>query len=270
MIPFALLQTIGRSLLAHPWIYAKTMPTEPHWYTLRRDWTEDAAFVTAVEAIRTYGYPERYKQSQYTRLNINGMKYWTMGAPVPATILINRAALDVRPAPYDPIAPHYDTAFADSASVAETEAVMDLVGDVTQSHVLDIGCGTGTVLDFLRPQAYTGIDPSQAMLTELARKHPTAATSVIRTPLEEFVGTAYDVALCLFGAANYIPAEVVSQIPLLIRPGGRYLVMFFAPGYVPVTYARTGHVVSHYDGVHATLPGHVTTLGHFVVVQGVI
>lgn len=270
MIPFALLQTIGQHLFAHAWIYAKTMPTAPHWYTLRKTWTDDAAFVAVVEAIRTYGYPERYKQSQYIRLNINGMKYWTMGAPVPATILINRAVLDPQPSPYDPIAPLYDAAFADPESQAETQAVMALLGDVSQAHVLDIGCGTGTVLDYLAPKAYTGIDPSHAMLAALIRKHPQAAPHVLAAKLEEFVGGGYDLVVCLFGAANYIASEAVASIPLLVRPGGRYIVMFFAPAYQPLTYVRTGIVVPHAAGVHASLPGTISTLGQFVIVEGTV
>ena len=44
-------------------------------------------------------------------------------------------------------------------------------------HVLDIGCGTGRVLDLglVAPERYAGVDSSQAMLNLLVRKHPKAA-----------------------------------------------------------------------------------------------
>ena len=44
-------------------------------------------------------------------------------------------------------------------------------------HVLDIGCGTGRVLDLVivAPERYAGVDSSQAMLNLLLRKHPKAA-----------------------------------------------------------------------------------------------
>ena len=40
--------------------------------------------------------------------------------------------------------------------------------------VLDVGCGTGRVLDLglARPERYAGVDPSGAMLNHLVRKHP--------------------------------------------------------------------------------------------------
>jgi hypothetical protein len=46
-----------------------------------------------VEKIRRYGYEEIYEGRSYTMLNIDDMKYWTMGAPVAETILINRKEL---------------------------------------------------------------------------------------------------------------------------------------------------------------------------------
>ena len=40
--------------------------------------------------------------------------------------------------------------------------------------VLDVGCGTGRVLDLgvTTPDRYAGVDPSQPMLNQLVRKHP--------------------------------------------------------------------------------------------------
>ena len=40
--------------------------------------------------------------------------------------------------------------------------------------ILDIGCGTGRVLDLglTEPERYAGVDPSTPMLNQLVRKHP--------------------------------------------------------------------------------------------------
>jgi|GEM_PF-626228 len=84
-------EKIKRILLSKRWIYAKTMPDHPHWYTLRKEWEKDEEFVYVVNAIRQYGYTEKFYNKNYTRLDIEDMKYWTMGAPVDETILINRA-----------------------------------------------------------------------------------------------------------------------------------------------------------------------------------
>jgi hypothetical protein len=93
MIPPADLERVQDLLLAQQWIFARTMPDNPHWYTLRKNWERDADFGWTVETIRRYGYEEVYEGRSYTMLNIDGMTYWTMGAPTPETILINRKYL---------------------------------------------------------------------------------------------------------------------------------------------------------------------------------
>jgi hypothetical protein len=93
MIPPADLQRVRNLLSAQQWIFAKTMPDNPHWYTLRKHWQRDEDFAWTVETIRRCGYEEIYEGRSYTVLNIDDMKYWTMGAPVEETILINRKHL---------------------------------------------------------------------------------------------------------------------------------------------------------------------------------
>jgi hypothetical protein len=93
MIPPTDLQRIRNLLSAQQWIFARTMPDNPHWYTLRRRWERDEDFAWTVETIRRYGYEENYEGRSYTVFNIDYMKYWTMGAPVEETILINRKHL---------------------------------------------------------------------------------------------------------------------------------------------------------------------------------
>lgn len=268
--PPEVMRRAGELLLSHDYRFAKTMPENPHWYTLRKTWDNDDEFVEIVELIRRYGYTELYHGRPYTMLNLNGMKYWTMGAPIPATILINRKHLtpDDVPAFYDPIAPTYDTAFSDQDSEAENRAVMDLIGGISGQRVLDIGCGTGLLLDYLDPGSYTGIDPSHAMLNVLREKHPWYAGDVLPAKLEEFAGADYDLAVCLFGSVAYIDPAFVAAIPRLVRPGGRYVVMFLEDGYTPVTYERTGHAAPYRDGVFVDLPGTRTPLNHFVIVDG--
>ncbi len=83
---------IAKELISeHRWIFAKTMPENPHEYTLRNTWKDDQDFVDLVKLIREEGIKEKYKKSYYTVLYINDHKYWTMGAPLDVTILINRA-----------------------------------------------------------------------------------------------------------------------------------------------------------------------------------
>ncbi len=261
-------RSVGLSLLSQTWVFAKTMPTNPHWYTVRKSWADDGAFVRAVEAIREHGYRVKYGRSYYTVFDLNGMMYWTMGAPLPSTRLINRKQL--RPAsPYDAIAPLYDEAFSDQESRADTETVMALLGDVSNQRVLDIGCGTGVFLDHHRPGGYVGIDPSAGMLQRLTEKHPSRLHDVIQCPLESYVGAEFDLVVSLFGPASYADARAVASIPTFLKPGGRYLAMFYRPGYVPVTYERTHVQPLSHDTGNECLAGDRHEFGNFVVVTGV-
>ena len=84
------LERVAHDLAAAHWIFANTMPENPHEYTLRREWTSDADFVRAVLFIREHGYRNLFEGHWYTQLDVDEHTYWTMGAPVEETILINR------------------------------------------------------------------------------------------------------------------------------------------------------------------------------------
>ena len=71
------------------WRFAKTMPKIPHWYTLRKN-ADNREFDNAVQFIRAFGYDDWYWGKKYKAINVKGFKYWTMGAPIKKTILINR------------------------------------------------------------------------------------------------------------------------------------------------------------------------------------
>ena len=74
------------------WREAKTGP--PHSYTVRA-WDERSGpFENVVRLIRSAGHIELFFGVEYTYLSFQGLKYWTMGAPLEDTIIINRAAVD--------------------------------------------------------------------------------------------------------------------------------------------------------------------------------
>jgi len=71
------------------WTFAKTMPKWPHEY-LVRDRVDEVLFVRLVEHIRERGRPGRFYSRELTYLHDGGLVYWTMGAPVEKTTIINR------------------------------------------------------------------------------------------------------------------------------------------------------------------------------------
>ena len=71
--------------------YAKSMPRFPHHYTLRETWHNDPLFDAVVQFIRDHGVRRKFYSREYIYYDFDGHTYWTMGDPVPETILINRA-----------------------------------------------------------------------------------------------------------------------------------------------------------------------------------
>ncbi len=71
------------------WTFAKTMPEWPHEYIVRERVDEDF-FVRLVRHIREHGYGGKFYQKSITYYDDRGMTYWTMGAPLDETIIVNR------------------------------------------------------------------------------------------------------------------------------------------------------------------------------------
>jgi hypothetical protein len=81
---------------AHTWKFAKTMPFSPHSYVVKENGRDPREFERFVVTIRRHGYRTRYGKSYYTVLDHptedgTVSKFWTMGAPLNRTIIINRA-----------------------------------------------------------------------------------------------------------------------------------------------------------------------------------
>lgn len=78
------------------WTFAKTMPFAPHEYIVRDKCplTEDE-FVFFVNMQRQLGVKERWGKYNNSYLYIDDYKYWTMGASIEETKVINRAKVNV-------------------------------------------------------------------------------------------------------------------------------------------------------------------------------
>ena len=173
------------------WTYAKTYAkTAPHSYVVRgrAAGMSDADYVRAGRVIHTFGQPAKFYDRTEIYLEARGVKWWTMDADVRETDLINQAPIDRRygvqnapftesvfASPYDELASSWDAEHPTSETLRARleDAFAALTGKYPPS-VLDVGCGTGRVLNLglARPERYAGIDPSRAMLNHLVRKHP--------------------------------------------------------------------------------------------------
>jgi hypothetical protein len=73
------------------WTFAKTMQDWPHEYIIR-DRVDEKLFEEIVSHIRTNGYIGSFYKMAITYFNEDGFVYWTMGAPLNETTIINRCA----------------------------------------------------------------------------------------------------------------------------------------------------------------------------------
>jgi SAM-dependent methyltransferase len=246
----------GRLLESQRWIFAKTMArTNPHHYTLKDQWNADADFDSAVAFILDNGYSRTFGNRIYTYLNINENFYWAMSEPGVATLINRKRRSEAHP--YDCIASRYDALYSDPESVGQNFEVFEMLGDISGRSILDVGCGTGLLLQYDRVgHNYVGIDPSREMIQALRQKYP--GRRALNTSLADFVGGRYDLVACLFGSANYLSDEELRRIPGLLNPGGSLFVMFGASGYAP-------RIASMIDN-SAYVPGsRVSTFDNFAI-----
>jgi hypothetical protein len=71
------------------WTFAKTMPEWPHEYIVRER-VDRVLFEALVRHIRQHGFNGRFYERFLTYFAEDGLLYWTMGAPIEETTIINR------------------------------------------------------------------------------------------------------------------------------------------------------------------------------------
>ncbi len=72
------------------WTFAKTYAaTWPHHYIVRER-VDEKLFIQMVEHIRAFGYGGRFYKMKLIYFEEDGYVYWTMGAPIEETTIINR------------------------------------------------------------------------------------------------------------------------------------------------------------------------------------
>lgn len=83
-------EAVAEALMSARWVFAKTMPHNPHEWTQVQDWRGSVSFDKAVTFIREHGYPLRHGTAVYRCLDVGPHRYWTM-SPAPFARIINRA-----------------------------------------------------------------------------------------------------------------------------------------------------------------------------------
>ncbi len=178
------------------WTFAKTYAeSAPHHYVVqdRTPGVTHDDMVRAARVIHTFGSPGKYYSlTKIYLVSPDGRyRWWTEDRHFTDATLVNRATTErcygIQNAPttvsgiatpYDEVATTWDVEHP--VSSGEADHVKDLLAGARGKyppHVLDLGCGTGRVLDLglVAPDRYAGVDSSQGMLNMLIRKHPKVA-----------------------------------------------------------------------------------------------
>ncbi|MET3130482.1 ubiquinone/menaquinone biosynthesis C-methylase UbiE [Oxalobacteraceae bacterium GrIS 1.11] len=131
---------------------------------------------------------------------------------------------------YDKLAKDYDSdrfgnSYGRYIDRMEREIVSAWLAPIAPEAVLDIGCGTGRMLDF----AMSGVDASPEMLKQAAQKFPDRRLRMASLPaldVDVDLGTAFQGATC-FHVFMHLDKECIAQslqsIARVVEPGGIFI-----------------------------------------------
>lgn len=87
--PILFSDDLRRFIGAERWKFAATLPDWPHEY-LVRDRVDRRLFERVVRHIHSNGYEGRFYEREIRYYEEEALVYWTIGAPVEQTVIINR------------------------------------------------------------------------------------------------------------------------------------------------------------------------------------
>jgi ArsR family transcriptional regulator len=148
------------------------------------------------------------------------------------------------------VAPRWDTLRSLHASEEAVEAaILEALGPKPIRSLLDLGTGTGRMLQLLGPRAerIVGLDASHAMLSVARANLERAGLTGIELRQGDIyapplVRESFDLVI-IHQVLHYLddPARALTQAARLLSPGGRLLVVDFAPHGLEFLREREGH-----------------------------
>jgi SAM-dependent methyltransferase len=133
---------------------------------------------------------------------------------------------------YEDIAPYYDEAMTD---YSWCEAFLSRLLPGRCNTLLELGCGTGRILEMVHPHAnvIAGIDISPAMLEFAADRVPQARLHCM--DMSSFdLPLRFDVILCLFDTMNHLQSisawhSCIQNVSRHLQPGGMFIMDMNTP-----------------------------------------
>ncbi|MDI9256338.1 class I SAM-dependent methyltransferase [Flavobacterium sedimenticola] len=145
----------------------------------------------------------------------------------------------------------YDNLFQDEDSKMENAKLSEMIGQL-EGSVLDVGCGTGLLLELKDIEDYTGIDASPLMVQKLIEKFPNRKHQVMicKAEILSKSGRKYDNVIALF-SASYIQSP--KAFFDLWNGKGKMFLMFYKEYYFPFTHERLSMFVPYKNRTMAEL-----------------
>lgn len=136
---------------------------------------------------------------------------------------------------YDKIAREYEEIFNSKSFQLENDEVANMLRPYIKGRVLDIGCGTGLLMDMLGDiPEYTGVDESEGMIKVFKEKYPKA--NLIQKKFGEVELGKFDSIISLFGSVSYLTEEEILKISEHQSEGCFIFIMGYADEYEPITH----------------------------------
>jgi malonyl-CoA O-methyltransferase len=139
-------------------------------------------------------------------------------------------------------APHYDTQVSPVLAL-EARVLSDLLPPIASRCFVDVACGTGRWMAFLRQRGATvfGVDLCPEMLAEARVKQQLRGRSILADAANlPFRTGVADVTLCSF-AAGYLAHlhRTVFEMARVTKPGGRVIISDLHPAGVAAGWKRS-------------------------------
>ncbi len=239
------LEEIARLLKLEKWQWAKTMRGIPHEYIDRWKWMKmtDEEFINIFNAQRETGVHERWGTYNFPYLYVDGYKYWTMGAPLEETYILNRQK----------VFGEFDQLENPAIEVFPAELLkrsMNKIPEKLGGRVIEIGPGGGNLIKTGAIDAgnYVGYEPSQ----KNAQACKEFGFTVENKSFEEGYNKWKDVDglfVALGGSINYVMKQYVE----LLADKTHFLV-FYREGYVPTELSTMHHFLWTEEELKRTFP----------------
>lgn len=162
---------------------------------------------------------------------------------------------------YDKEAAEYDKNYSSPVCLAEDKIIASLTAPYIKGRVLDIGCGTGSLLNYFSPQEYYGLDISEKMIEKARAKYPKIIFSVGDMHNMPYSAKNFDTIVSFYGPMSYSldPNKLLAEFSRVLAPGGTIMIMpytkrvehsLFLGGYSPAINRNISKIYYSSETLH--------------------